>query len=69
MVRVGGRVCVAGSLAGGHLMEDFEPIFQLPSGVHLSAFASAIAFGSASYPLSAIPSTEFGVQPARMELD
>jgi NADPH:quinone reductase-like Zn-dependent oxidoreductase len=59
MARVGGRVCVAGFLAGGHAMERFDPVFQMPSGVQLSAFASAFAFGSASHPLSAIPFQEF----------
>jgi len=59
MARVGGRVCIAGFLAGGHRIEQFDPVFQMPSGVQLSAFASALAFGSASYPLSAIPFAEF----------
>jgi len=59
MSRTGGRVCIAGFLAGGHGLEKFDPVFQLPSGVQLSAFASALAFGSASHPLSAIPFQEF----------
>jgi hypothetical protein len=59
MARVGGRVCIAGFLAGGHRLEQFDPVFQMPSGVHLSAFASAFAFSSDSYPLSAIPFHEF----------
>lgn len=59
MARVGGRICIAGFLAGGHAIERFDPVFQMPSGVHLSAFASAFAFGSALYPLSAIPFQEF----------
>ena len=59
MARVGGRVCIAGFLAGGHRLEQFDPVFQMPSGVHLSAFASAFAFSSDNYPLSAIPFHEF----------
>lgn len=55
MVRRGGRVCVAGFLGGGGALANFDPVFQMPSEVHLSAFASAFAFGTADFPLDAIP--------------
>ena len=50
----GGQVCLAGFLGGGGPLE-FEPVFQLPSGRLLSAFASAVATGTPDFPLSEIP--------------
>jgi NADPH:quinone reductase len=32
-----------------------EPVFQIPSGVQLSVFASALVTGTAEFPLSEIP--------------
>jgi NADPH:quinone reductase-like Zn-dependent oxidoreductase len=55
MVRRGGRVCLAGFLGGGDPLAAFDPVFQMPSGVHLSIFASAFAFGTPAYPLDEIP--------------
>jgi NADPH2:quinone reductase len=55
MVRPDGRVCMAGFLGGGAPLAAFDPMTQLPSGVHLSFFASAFTFGSTDYPLSRVP--------------
>jgi NADPH2:quinone reductase len=53
--RPDGRVCLAGFLGGGAPLPAFDPMMQLPSGVHLSFFASAFTFGTADYPLSRVP--------------
>jgi NADPH:quinone reductase len=50
----GGHVCVVGFLGGGGPVE-INPVFQLPGGRALSAFASAISTGTAEFPLSEIP--------------
>jgi NADPH:quinone reductase-like Zn-dependent oxidoreductase len=55
MVRPDGRVCMAGFLGGGAPIAAFDPLMHLPSGVQLSFFASAFAFGMPDYPLSGIP--------------
>lgn len=52
--RPGGRVCLAGFLGGMAPLDGFNPLSQMPSGVHLSFFGS-FEFGGASYPLSAVP--------------
>jgi len=57
MVGPGGRVCLAGFLAGGAPLAAFDPVFQLPSGVHLATFASALVLGSPDWPLARIPWT------------
>lgn len=54
-VRPDGRVCMAGFLGGGAPIDSFDPLLHMPSGVHLSFFASAFTFGSPEYPLSDIP--------------
>jgi NADPH:quinone reductase len=54
MLRRGGQTCLVGFLGGGGPLE-FEPVFQMPSGVQLSVFASAIVTGAAEFPLSEIP--------------
>jgi NADPH2:quinone reductase len=54
-VRPDGRACMAPVLGGGAPIASFDPMLQLPSGVHLSFFASAFTFGNADYPLAAIP--------------
>lgn len=54
MVRRGGRVCEAGFLGGLGPMEGFNPLLQMPSGVHFSFFGSFV-FGSPEFPLSDIP--------------
>jgi len=55
MTRPRGRVCMVGFLGGGEPIAQFNPLFDLPSGVQLSFFASAFMYGTASYPLSDIP--------------
>ena len=54
-MRPDGRVCMAGFLGGAKPIAVFDPPMKMPSGVHLSFFASAFTFGNADYPLSAIP--------------
>jgi NADPH:quinone reductase-like Zn-dependent oxidoreductase len=55
MVKPDGRVCMAGFLGGAEPIASFDPVRHLPSGVHLSFFASAFTFGNSDYPLSEIP--------------
>lgn len=54
-VRPDGRVCMAGFLGGGDPISAFNPLLHMPSGVHLSFFASAFTYGNRDYPLSDIP--------------
>jgi NADPH:quinone reductase-like Zn-dependent oxidoreductase len=54
MARRGGQVCLVGFLGGGGPL-TLEPVFQIPSGVGLSVFASAVVTGSPAFPLSEIP--------------
>jgi NADPH:quinone reductase-like Zn-dependent oxidoreductase len=54
MLRRGGHVCLVGFLGGGGPL-TLEPVFQMPSGAHLSVFASALVTGSPEFPLSEIP--------------
>lgn len=54
MVRRGGHVCQVGFLGGGGPL-SLEPVFQIPSGTHLSVFASALVTGTSEFPLSEIP--------------
>jgi NADPH:quinone reductase len=54
MVRRGGHVCLVGFLGGGGPL-TLEPVFQMPSGTHLSVFASAVVTGTPEFPLSEIP--------------
>jgi NADPH2:quinone reductase len=54
MLRRGGHVCLVGFLGGGGPLA-LEPVFQMPSGTHLSVFASALVTGTAEFPLSEIP--------------
>jgi NADPH:quinone reductase len=54
-VRPDGRVCMAGFLGGGDPIGSFNPLLQMPSGVHFSFFASAFTYGSPEDPLSDIP--------------
>jgi NADPH:quinone reductase len=52
-----GRVCQAGFLGGLGPVDDFQPIFELPSGVQFSFFGS-FEIGGETYPISAIPFQE-----------
>jgi NADPH:quinone reductase-like Zn-dependent oxidoreductase len=54
MLRRGGHVCLVGFLGGGGPLA-LEPVFQIPSGTHLSVFASALVTGAAGFPLSEVP--------------
>jgi NADPH:quinone reductase-like Zn-dependent oxidoreductase len=74
-VRPDGRVCMAGFLGGGAPIAAFDPLMHMPSGVHLSFFASAFTFGNADYPLADIPlqaivdraaSSAYKAKPARV---
>jgi NADPH:quinone reductase-like Zn-dependent oxidoreductase len=54
MARRGGEVCLMGFLGGGEPLAC-QPVFQIPSGVRLSVFASALALGNLEFPLGEIP--------------
>jgi NADPH2:quinone reductase len=54
MVRRGGRVCEAGWLGGLAPIAAFNPMLQMPSGVHFSLFGSFM-FGTSEFPLSDVP--------------
>jgi len=54
IVRRGGRVCLAGFLGGLEPMVDFNPLLQMPSGVHFSFFGSFV-YGTPAFPLSDVP--------------
>jgi NADPH:quinone reductase-like Zn-dependent oxidoreductase len=54
MLRRGGEACLVGFLGGGGPL-SLEPVFQVPSGVRFTVFASAIVTGNAEFPLSEIP--------------
>lgn len=52
--RRGGRVCIAGWLGGLAPIKDFNPLLQLPTGVHLSFFGSP-HFGMPGIEVSDVP--------------
>ena len=54
IVRRGGRVCMGGFLGGLAPIVDFNPLLQMPSGVHFSFFGS-FHFGTPGFPLSDVP--------------
>lgn len=54
LVRRGGRVCEAGWLGGLAPIAAFNPLLQMPSGVHFSLFGSFM-FGLPGFPLSEVP--------------
>jgi NADPH:quinone reductase len=54
MLRRGGRACLAGFLGGLGPVPDFNPLLQMPSGVHFSFFGSFV-FGTPGFPLSDVP--------------
>jgi NADPH:quinone reductase-like Zn-dependent oxidoreductase len=56
-VRARGRVCQAGFLGGLGPVEEFLPVFDLPSGVQFSFFGS-FEIGGDGYPLSLVPFQE-----------
>jgi NADPH:quinone reductase-like Zn-dependent oxidoreductase len=54
MLRTGGRMCLAGWLGGLDPVNNFNPLLQMPSGVHFSFFGSFV-FGTPEFPVSDIP--------------
>jgi NADPH:quinone reductase-like Zn-dependent oxidoreductase len=54
VVRRGGHVCEAGWLGGLAPIASFNPMLQLPSGVHYSLFGSFV-YGTREFPLSEVP--------------
>jgi NADPH:quinone reductase-like Zn-dependent oxidoreductase len=54
MLRRGGRACLAGFLGGLAPLPSFDPLTQMPSGVHFSFFGSFV-FGTPGFPLSDVP--------------
>jgi NADPH2:quinone reductase len=46
---------MGGFVGGGGAIERFDPLTHLPSGRHLSFFASAFVYGTPEYPLSDVP--------------
>lgn len=50
----GGHLCLAGFLGGLDPISDFNPLLQMPSGVHFSFFGSFV-FGEPGFPLSDVP--------------
>jgi NADPH2:quinone reductase len=54
IVRSDGRVCEAGWLGGLAPIASFNPLLQMPSGVHFSLFGSFM-FGTPAFPLSVVP--------------
>jgi NADPH:quinone reductase len=53
-LRRNGRLCMAGFVGGLDPIVDFNPLLQMPSGVHFSFFGSFV-FGTPEFPLSDIP--------------
>lgn len=54
IVRRGGRLVLAGFLGGLRPIPSFNPLLQVPSGVHFSFFGS-FAYGTPEFPLSEVP--------------
>ena len=74
-MRPRGRVVQIGFLGGLEPVTDFNPLFDLPSGVQLSTFASAFALGDQYFPVTDVPLQEliekveqgaFNAKPARV---
>jgi NADPH:quinone reductase-like Zn-dependent oxidoreductase len=54
LARRGGHVCEAGWLGGLDPISCFNPMLQMPSGVHYSLFGSFV-FGTPQFPLAEVP--------------
>lgn len=54
LLKRGGRLCLAGFLGGLAPLASFNPLLQMPSGVHFSFFGSFV-FGTPGFPLSDVP--------------
>jgi NADPH2:quinone reductase len=63
-VKRNGRVCIGGFLGGLAPLESFNPLMQLPSGIHLNFFGSFM-FGTTEFPLSDVPLNEIFGKVAR----
>jgi NADPH:quinone reductase-like Zn-dependent oxidoreductase len=50
-----GRVCQVGFLGGLGPVQDFVPLLDVPTGVQLSLYASALVLGTPAYPLGEVP--------------
>ncbi|WP_407519549.1 zinc-binding alcohol dehydrogenase family protein [Methylobacterium oryzisoli] len=68
MLRRGGRACLAGWLGGLDPIPDFNPLLQMPSGVHLTFFGSFV-FGTPGFPLSDVPLGQIARDAAAGRLD
>jgi NADPH:quinone reductase-like Zn-dependent oxidoreductase len=68
MLRRGGRSCLAGWLGGLDPIRDFNPLLQMPSGVHLTFFGSFV-FGTPGFPLSDVPLQQIAADAAAGRLD
>jgi NADPH:quinone reductase len=53
-LRRGGRLVLAGFLGGLAPIASFNPLLQVPSGVHFSFFGSFV-YGTPEFPLSEVP--------------
>jgi len=54
-IRPMGSLALAGFLGGMAPIENFQPIFQIPNGIRLTALASAFAFGQKGFEFSKLP--------------
>jgi NADPH:quinone reductase-like Zn-dependent oxidoreductase len=54
ILKRGGHLCLAGFLGGLAPISEFNPLVQMPSGVHFSFFGSFV-FGEPGFPLSDVP--------------
>jgi NADPH:quinone reductase len=63
-----GRLCQVGFLGGLGPVQDFVPLLDLPTGVQLSLYASALVLGSPAYPLAEVPLKAIFEQVAAGEL-
>jgi len=54
-IRPMGSLVLAGFLGGMAPIGNFQPIFQLPNGIRLTALASAFLFGQKGFEFSTIP--------------
>ena len=68
MLRRGGRSCLAGFLGGLAPVPDFNPLLQMPSGVHFSFFGSFV-FGTPGFPLADVPLQQIARDAAAGRLD
>jgi NADPH:quinone reductase len=57
-VRPAGGVCLVGFLGGLEPIADFDPLMDLPSGVRLTTFASALVLGDEYFPTTDVPLQE-----------